>query len=315
MGSMKRVQLAALFLVAAALLALRASSGYAMLLPVMLSLGFGGGAIVNGANGLPPAIKFESLSTAGVFNLLNLFFGLGGLVTPLFAAKLFKNNTSRLLVFAAVLTGLTLCICAITAMPAPSGQVSFQVSAVGTLLSRPALWLLSLMLFLYISCEVGVWNWLVRHLVAQGLEQGKALTILSLGFALGLLLGRVAVSPILTGVRAETVLLASSVLMAVTTYAMLHARGAGIAQGAVFLAGVAMAPVFPTTLAIVNANPAFSGMTATATGIALVFGWFGLVVSSPIIGHIAGDDPKRLKTALLVLPVFSVIMLLVSFAL
>ena len=48
---------------------------------------------------------------------------------------------------------------------------------------------------------------------------------------------------------------------------------------------------------------------------ALVFGWFGLVVSSPIIGHIAGDDPKRLKTALLLLPCASVIMFVGSLAL
>jgi hypothetical protein len=38
-------------------------------------------------------------------------------------------------------------------------------------------------------------------------------------------------------------------------------------------------------------------------------------VSSIIIGGIAGGDPQRLKTALLVLPVFSVLMVLVNLAL
>jgi len=71
--------------------------------------------------------------------------------------------------------------------------------------------------------------------------------------------------------------------------------------------------VFPTTLAIVSAR--FSGMAATATGIALTAGWFGLVVSSPIIGGIAGDDPRRLKKALLLLPAASTIMALVSLGL
>ena len=45
------------------------------------------------------------------------------------------------------------------------------------------------MLFLYVACEVGVWNWLVRHLIAQGVSEAKALTILSLGFALGSAVG------------------------------------------------------------------------------------------------------------------------------
>jgi len=81
----------------------------------------------------------------------------------------------------------------------------------------------------------------------------------------------------------------------------------------VFLAGVAMAPVFPTTLGVVNVR--FPANAATATGIAATSGWLGLIVSSPIIGGIAGEDPKRLRKALLVLPLFSVLMLGAALAL
>jgi fucose permease len=302
-----------LLLVAGALFALRAAAGYGAIAGAMLVLGIGGGAIVNGANGLPPFINFGDLTTAGMFNVLNLFFGLGGLVTPLIAANLFKNNAAKLLVFAGSIAALTLAINGITTMPPPKGEVSFQASAVGALVGQPSLWLLALTLFLYIACEVGVWNWLVRHLMAQGVAESKALTILSLGFALGLLLGRVAVAPLLSGITPERALLGAAILMAVTTYLMLQTSSPGAAQGLVFLAGLAMAPVFPTTLAIVNAR--FGGMAATATGIALTFGWFGLVVSSPIIGGIAGDDPKGLKKALLLLPCASAIMAVVALAL
>ena len=44
-------------------------------------------------------------------------------------------------------------------------------------------------------------------------------------------------------------------------------------------------------------------------------GWIGLAVSSKIIGGIAAGDNQRLRTALLVLPVFSVMMVLVNLAL
>ena len=47
-----------------------------------------------------------------------------------------------------------------------------------------------------------------------------------------------------------------------------------------------MAPVFPTTLAIVG--DVFPVMTATAMGIVITFGWLGLAVSSPVIGAVAG---------------------------
>ena len=302
-----------LILVAVAIFGLRGAGGYSAVAGLMMLLGVGGGAVVVGANGLPPAIKMEALSTAGVFNVLNLFFGLGGLVTPLLAARLFQNNSQKLLVFAGGIIIAAAAIAGITEMPPPSGKVAFDPSQVGSLLGNTTLILLALTLFVYVAAEVGVWNWLVRHLIAQGLPEAKALTILSLGFALGLLLGRVAVSPILTGVSPERVLSGAALLMVITTYLMLQSSNPGTAQILVFLAGIAMAPVFPTTLAIVSAR--FPDMAATATGIAVTAGWAGLVTSSPIIGSIAGDDPKGLKKALLLLPAASLIMLLVSFGL
>jgi fucose permease len=302
-----------LFLIVVALFGLRGASGYGIIAGMMLVLGIGGGIVVTGANALAGDVKLDWLTMAGVFNLLNLFFGLGGLVTPLVAANLFKNNASRLLVFAGSLALITLVIHSATAMPAPSGQVSFQASMVTDLLGQPALLLSAALLFLYVSAEVGVWNWLARHLIAQGVPEGRALTILSLGFALGLLIGRVAISQVLSNVTPETVLLGSAIAIAITTYAMLQSASPTTAWLLVFLAGVAMAPVFPTALAVVNAK--FPNSAATATGIAVTAGWFGLVVSSPIIGSIAGDDPRRLKKALLLLPLAGVLMAGVALAL
>jgi fucose permease len=198
-------------------------------------------------------------------------------------------------------------------MPVPKSVGKISVAQIGALLGHPALWLLAALLFLYVACEVGMWNWLARHLIAQGIPESRALNILSLGFALGLLLGRVAVAPVFKTVNPETVTLASSVLMAITTYLALQTRRPGIAWIAVFCAGISMAPVFPTTLAITGRI--FSGTQATAMGIVIMFGWIGLAVSSRIIGAIAGEDPKRLKKALLILPVFSVLMIAVNLAL
>jgi MFS family permease len=94
--------------------------------------------------------------------------------------------------------------------------------------------------------------------------------------------------------------------MAVTTYLMLRTSKPITAAALVFIAGVSMAPVFPTTLAIVGS--AFPSMTGTAMGFVITCGWVGLAVSSRIIGAIAGGDPKRLKKALLVIPASAVLM-------
>jgi len=158
-----------------------------------------------------------------------------------------------------------------------------------------------------------VWNWLTRHLIAQGISEVRALNILSLGFALGLLIGRVAVTPLFKTVRNDTVTLFAAVLMTITTWLALRTTKPAVAWVAVFAAGLAMAPVFPTVLAITG--DVFGSTKATAIGIVAMFGWVGLAVSSPMIGAIAGEDPKGLKKALLILPVFSALMVVVNLAL
>jgi fucose permease len=300
-----------LALITIALFLLPKSTSFASVAGYLFLLGLGGGIIVTAANALASDVTPDRRGTT--LNLLNLFFGLGGLATPFISANLLSRNSVRLCYLVAGLTAATLLVNIATPMPQPSGVSSFVVSEVGDVVSTPSLWLLALFLFLYVSSEVGVWNWLVQHLIAQGIPESRALNILSLGFALGLLLGRVAVSPILITVSGLTVTLAASVLMLVTTYLMLQTKDPKIAGALVFLAGVAMAPVFPTTLAIVG--DAFPKMTGTAMGIVITSGWIGLAVSSRIIGSIAGGDPRRLKKALLVLPGMAALMIAVNLAL
>ena len=291
-------------LISIALFALPRAPGFRSILSLIFLLGVGGGILVTGANSLVSDVSQTHRATA--LNLVNLFFGLGALATPFIAANLFGRNWVRLCYTIASLTVVTLAIQAFTKMPGPTGTGRFVLADAAPVLGRPLLFLVGLFLFLYISCEVGIWNWLPRHLIAQGIPETRALNILSLGFALGLLIGRAGVLPVLTRVPAVTVTLVGSVAMAVTTFLMLRTKRPGVALLLVFLAGISMAPVFPTTLAIVG--DAFPRMTGTAIGFVITCGWTGLAVSSRIIGVIAGGDPRRLKKALLVIPCSAVLM-------
>jgi MFS family permease len=98
----------------------------------------------------------------------------------------------------------------------------------------------------------------------------------------------------------------ASIVMAISTFLMLRLSNPFTAAILVFLAGLSMAPVFPTTLAIVGDN--FPRMAGTAIGLVITCGWIGLAVSSRIIGFIAGGDPRRLKKALLVIPASAALM-------
>lgn len=296
--------------IAVALFLLPRSKGYGNILLLMFLLGMGGGIVVTGANALANSVSGSQ--SAVVLNLVNLFFGLGGLATPFIAANIFKKNWVRLCYTVAGLTVAALAVQAFAHMPAPTGNAQFLLANVGPILGKPVIFMLGLFLFLYITCEVGVWNWLPRHLIAQGIPESRALNILSLGFALGLLIGRVAISPVLAHAPAIEVTLGASIAMAITTFLMLQTNKPGMAFALVFIAGLSMAPVFPTTLAITG--QAFPQMTGTALGFVITCGWVGLAVSSRIIGSIAGSDPRRLKKALLIFPVSAVLMIALNVA-
>jgi len=307
----KTALVAGLALISAALWTLPAAgSDFTLVLIALCALGLGGGVVVTGANALVSDVSESRRGT--MLNVLNLFFGLGGLLMPFVAANVLGGDAVRTCNVAAVLATAALIVNVLTPMPKPSGAVGFQAAEAGALLRRPALYLLALYLFLYVACEVGVWNWLAKYLIdVRYVDRTTALNILSLGFALGLLVGRLVASRILVNLSALQVTLGASVAMAGTTFAMLQTASPTGAWVAVFCAGMAMAPVFPTTLALVG--DAFPRMTATAMGIVITSGWVGLAVSSPIIGSLAGSS--SLRVALLLLPAFSAAMVLVNLAL
>lgn len=297
-------------LIAIALFMLPTATGYEMTRMLFLLVGLGGGIVVTAGNALAGDINEERRSST--LNLLNVFFGLGGIMTP-FIASMLGGSAIILCYVIACLTVVSWLMTAITPMAPPAGKVGFQLSEVGNILSKPVLWVLAAFLLLYVAAEVGVWNFLVRHLIAQGISTETAQSILAWGFALGLMVGRLVASRILIKVAPAVVLAGAAASMAVTLYLCLQTPDPTMAAVAVFIAGLAMAPVFPTTLGITG--DCFPRGTATAMGIVITFGWLGILVSSPIIGSIAGNDATQYKTALLILPAGAVIMFLLALVL
>ncbi|MBV9406951.1 MAG: MFS transporter [Acidobacteriaceae bacterium] len=303
----KSALLTGLALIIASLVAAPNAGGYVGLLIVYFVLGVGGGIVVTGANALVGAVEPGRRGSA--LNLLNLFFGLGGIITTFVASEHMVPST--LCYSIAALTLIALFVNFAAKMPSPSGEATFRLNEVPVLLSNPALLLLSLFLFLYVSCEVGVWNWLKVYLMTVNFDERTAGHVVSYGFAFGILVGRVVVSRVLIKVPALTVTLIAAICMAVTTYAMLLLDSTTAITIAVFCAGLSMAPVFPTTLAIVGDT--FPRGVATAMGIAITCGWIGLAVSSKIIGAIAQGNSYR--RALMILPLFSLAMVVTNLVL
>lgn len=302
---------AALGLIAVSLFMLPGTSSYNERAAWVFVLGLGGGILVTAANALAGDVNEERRSAT--LNFLNLFFGLGGMATPLIAANVVNNDAQMLCWLAAGLAAVTFVVHLTTPMPAAKGAGAPMFEGAGAMLGRPALWLLAAFLFLYVAAEIGVWNWLAKYLISRGMSDNQAQNIVGSGFAFGILVGRVVVSRILIKVPPLIVMRISAAAMVVTSYMALETSDPTWAWIAVFAAGLAMAPVFPTTLGVVG--DAFPKSTATAMGIVITFGWVGLAVSSRIIGALGGDDPAKLGTALKLLPAVSSLMVIISVAL
>ncbi len=299
--------LAGLVVICAALMAAPNSAGYGSLLGVYFALGIGGGTISTSVNSLASDLASERRGSA--LNFVNLFFGLGGVVTTLAASYLLSG--AMLCYLIAALAAGALLLTVLVPITKRKNEISFHLNQVSALLHNPTLLALSLLLFLYVACEVGVWNWLKIYLISIHFDARTAGGIVSYGFAFGMLVGRGAASRVLVHASALRVIIVSGVLIAVTTFSMLHVSSQAGVTIAVFSAGLAMAPVFPTTLSVVGAH--FPKAAASAIGIAITSGWLGLAVSSPVIGAIA--ERGTLHSGLLLIPAFAVAMVLVALVL
>ncbi|HEX6465721.1 MAG TPA: MFS transporter [Terriglobales bacterium] len=291
-------------LIVISLVGLPNSTGAGTIMICMFLLGLGGGTIVTASNNLVSDVGEDK--RASMLNFAHVFFGLGSLLTPFIAANLFEGNVILLTYIVAAMTVVALVVQATTPMPVPAPGDGFRPSEIVRLKGKPLLFILSLFVFLYVSCEVGFWNWLARYLVTRGVPERRALNILALGFGSGILLGRLIGSRVLRRYSAVSLSLACSALMAITTYWTLHTGSPAGAAVSVFCAGLAMGPVYPSSMAI--AGDAFPYMTATCMGIVITSGWIGLAVSSRLIGWVASGR-EGLGDALLLLPAFSVAMI------
>jgi fucose permease len=300
----------AFVLISGSLAALPGVGTFAAILIPIAVLGLGNGILVTSTNAVLSDINPQR--RAAILTVTKCFYGAGGFLTPFIGATLLAGNTIALCYGITGLAAATCLLIAFLPMPPPTGERRFKLYEAGTLLSRPLLYLLSLMLFVYVACEVGMFNWLAKYLIAQGVAETAALRALSLGFATGLLAGRLFFAAVLMKVASWKVTLWAAAAMVITTSALLEVSTQPAAGIIAFLAGMAMAPIFPAVLAM--AGDSFPRMTATALGIVITSGWTGLAISSRLIGTISGSDPKGIKTGLLVLPVFSAVLVMLTIA-
>jgi len=285
----------------AGLLLLVHAASVAVVAVAMLILGCGGSIVIVGANAITSDVSDKRRAAA--LNFLNVFSGLGGLITPFVAGNLLGSKPAPTAIFGAVASLIVLAVVVFAPIPRSPYRAARDAAAGSSVFGSSALYILSAVTLLYTACEFGIWNWLPKYLISTGMSSVVALNILSLGFACGLLFGRVVATSVLWRIPPFIVATTCSVAMVCTTFVLLQPLSKWWTGAVVFLTGMAMAPVFPTTIAIVG--KLFKKQSGTAIGFAITCGFSGLMLSSPVIGWLSGPDPSGLVHGLLLLPVLS----------
>lgn len=274
----------------------------------MVILGCGGSLVIVGSNAI--ANDVPDNRRAATINFLNIFAGLGGFATPFVAGNLLGSDAVKSAYCGIAISALALAVTVFTPMPErKQDHTSREEGGKGNIFSSGILYVLASIIFLYTACEFAIWNWFPKFLISTGIPTAKALNILSFGFASGLLVGRMVASKLLTKASPYYVTLTCCILMGAITFSMLEAPSLAGGAPLVFVAGFVMAPIFPTTIAIVGRL--FKQQAATAIGFAITCGFSGLVVSSPVIGWLSGSEAEGLGRGLLLLPAMSTIVVFV----
>jgi fucose permease len=251
-------------------------------------MGAGAGAIDGGMNGLTLAVAGSGRGRA--LNLLHLFFSIGALSAPFVVGRVVAGGVPWPLVVLA--TGVAALIVAVTlaVVSMPSGREEGGApdspappTSRLTRLPRPLLFL-SIAIACYVAGEIGVSSWTVRFLGDLPLETA---TLALSGFWAGLALGRVVAARWSDRFPHGDIAAVSSGLAGGAVIVAVLAPSAGVAIGAIALAGFACGPVFPLIIALGGElYPArVAAVAGTLTAVAVVGG----IVYPPLIGVLSGS--------------------------
>ena len=165
--SAQKILVGAMAFFTAGLAGLAASPGLAGLLCAGFLLGLANGGIDIGANALIVELNRERLASA--LNYLHVLFGVGALLGPLIVSAAFASRVPYWWVF-----GGGALVCATIAFRlgvTPALEVRMAPTPGDgfiAMLSRPLIWLISGVMFLYVGAEIGIGAWLFLYLRMAG---------------------------------------------------------------------------------------------------------------------------------------------------
>ncbi|WP_333647915.1 MFS transporter, partial [Candidatus Binatus sp.] len=283
--SAQKILVGAMVLFTAGLAGLAVAGGLAELLCAGFLIGLANGGIDIGANALIVELNRERLASA--LNYLHVLFGVGALLGPLIVSAAFASHVPYWWVFgggALMCAAIAFRLGVTPAIEVRTSLTPGNGSGFIAMLSRPLIWAISAVMFLYVGAEIGIGTWLFLYLRTAGaLGPLLASSGVSL-YWLGLVCGRVFGGRL--GHRLalpQFTMLASALSAAALVILIAAPMAGGLAASAVFLIGFGYGPVFPNMIAVGAAR--FPAEVGRMTSIVVAGGALGGIVGPWIMGH------------------------------
>ena len=266
-----RAAIASGFALSAAGIAIASSGPYFVGLAGIAIWGLGLGLVIPSVNLL--VAELNPSRRAAALNILNFAWGLGAVAAPPLIAATLRGKDPRPL-----LLGLAVMFAA-AALAVGGSRLEIAASraaapAAAGVWRNSWIWLTGAFLFLYVGIENGLAGWMPSYAMRVLLLPSAAMAAAQGGFWGAILAGRLLAPALLRRITAPSLIVASLALASLGMLLLLASTGAAILLTGAVLAGLGLAAVFPTAVALFTerAGPQGSRVTGAVFAMAALGG-------------------------------------------
>jgi len=276
-------------LVAGAVVMVRQAAAFHDLLPAMVLLGIGGGALNGATNTLVADLHDDAERKNAALNRLGVFFGFGALFLPFALGRMAAGPA---LAATALLSAGAGGFAAVLHFPAPKQRNALPMAEIPGFLRSPLVLALAALLFCESGAEFTLGGYISTYLTrGLGVRSVGAASWILAGFWTGIMVARVVAGRIGTGrdlFRTLTLCGTGACCGSLLTAA---APGPAAAAVGVAICGASLAGVYPATLAIAGAR--FQSHSGTVFGILFAVALAGGMLVPWVAGQVGGAAGLR----------------------
>lgn len=244
-------------------------------------------------------------------NLLNAFYGVGSIITPIVTGYLLNAGVSWRVVYRYSLFVIVPITIYFLIMRYPKGDTAKEKAektdfrGLIRIISQKEVLLMYVVIFAYVAAEIGVATWMVEFVQkAKGVSSSAGAMYLSIHFA-GMMIGRLFGSLFVDKLgHLKSLLLFSAMSVFCITLGVFGPSSISIVLA---FTGFCFSIIFPTSTAVVSEIPTKNA--GAMLGIFFAFGGLGGMVGPWLVGII--NDALELKAGMAVNSIFCVIVMTV----